>query len=77
MLDLTAADRGKLLTLTMMCRITTVQDALPVGAERESRELHATIFTGGYFDYTGGKGKLTPTYRRLQRFVSSEAENAA
>ena len=27
------------------------------------------VFTGGYFDYTGGKGKLTPTYQRLKKFI--------
>jgi hypothetical protein len=27
------------------------------------------MFTGGYMDYTGGKGKLTPTYHRLREFV--------
>jgi CRISPR/Cas system CSM-associated protein Csm2 small subunit len=44
---------------------------------RISRTACYEIFTGGYMDYTGGKGKLTPTYRRLKRFISSEAENAA
>ena len=27
------------------------------------------MFTGTYWDYTGGKGKLTPTYQRLKRFI--------
>jgi hypothetical protein len=27
------------------------------------------MFTGGYMDYTGGKGKLTPTFRRLQSLL--------
>jgi hypothetical protein len=44
---------------------------------RISRTACYEVFTGGYFDYTGGKGKLTPTYRRLKRFISSEADNAA
>jgi len=30
------------------------------------------MFTGGYLDYTGGKGKLTSTYRRLKGFIQSE-----
>jgi len=30
------------------------------------------MFTGGYWDYTGGKGKLTPTYHRLRNFVEGE-----
>ncbi len=33
------------------------------------------MFTGGYMDYTGGKGKLTPTYHRLRGFVE-ESEKA-
>lgn len=31
------------------------------------------IFTGGFMDYTGGKGKLTLTYAHLKRFVSTRA----
>lgn len=27
------------------------------------------MFTGAYFDYTGGKGKLTPMYQRLKKFI--------
>lgn len=27
------------------------------------------MFTGGYWDYTDGKGKLTPTYHQLKKFV--------
>jgi len=27
------------------------------------------MFTGSFWDYTGGKGKLTPTYQRLKNFV--------
>jgi hypothetical protein len=27
------------------------------------------MFTGGFMDYTGGKGKLTPTFRRLQALI--------
>lgn len=34
------------------------------------------IFTGVYADYTGGKGKLTPTYHKLKAFVERGA-NAA
>lgn len=30
------------------------------------------IFTGGYMDYTGGKGKLTPTFRRLQALIQKK-----
>jgi hypothetical protein len=40
---------------------------------RISRTGCYEMFTGGYFDYTGGKGKLTPMYRRLKQFISSEA----
>ena len=29
------------------------------------------MFTGGFMDYTGGKGKLTPTYHNLKKFVSA------
>jgi len=43
---------------------------------RISRTACYEMFTGGYMDYTGGKGKLTPTYRRLKRFISSETVNA-
>lgn len=49
--------------------------------EREVRDFMNRIartgcyemFTGGYMDYTGGKGKLTPTYRRLKSFVGIQA----
>ena len=27
------------------------------------------MFTGSYYDYTGGKGKLTPMYQRLKKFI--------
>jgi len=30
------------------------------------------MFTGGYFDYTGGQGKLTPTYQILKKFIEDE-----
>jgi len=43
---------------------------------RISRTACYEMFTGGYHDYTGGKGKLTPTYRRLKRFISNEVGNA-
>lgn len=43
---------------------------------RISRTACYEMFTGGYIDYTGGKGKVTPTYRRLKRFISSEMGNA-
>ena len=29
------------------------------------------MFAGGYLDYTGGKGKLTPTYNRLKKFIET------
>ena len=33
------------------------------------------VYTGAYLDYTGGKGKLTPTFRRLKEFIrTSEAD---
>ena len=34
------------------------------------------MFTGGYFDYTGGKGKLTPTYQRLKKYIMKEFNNS-
>ena len=43
---------------------------------RISRTACYEMFTGGYMDYTGGKGKVTPTYRRLKRFISAEGGNA-
>ncbi|MGH8252281.1 MAG: hypothetical protein ACREVI_16580 [Steroidobacteraceae bacterium] len=43
---------------------------------RISRTGCYEMFTGGYFDYTGGKGKLTPTYRRLKGFVANSAGHA-
>jgi len=30
------------------------------------------MFMGGYFDYTGGRGKLTSTYQRLKKFIEEE-----
>jgi hypothetical protein len=43
---------------------------------RISRTACYEMFTGGYLDYTGGKGKLTLTYRRLKLFIGVAAENA-
>lgn len=43
---------------------------------RISRTGCYEMFTGTYLDYTGGKGKLTPTYRRLKKFVGQHAEAA-
>ena len=43
---------------------------------RISRTGCYEMFTGGYMDYTGGKGKLTPTYRRLKRFIADGAGHA-
>ena len=36
---------------------------------RISRTGCYEMFTGSYFDYTGGKGKLTPIYHRLKKFI--------
>jgi hypothetical protein len=36
---------------------------------RISRTGCYEMFTGSYWDYTGGKGKLTPTYKRLKRYI--------
>ena len=33
------------------------------------------MFRGGYVDYTGGKGKLTPTYKRLKEYIFEKSEN--
>ena len=30
------------------------------------------VLTGMYWDYTGGKGKLTPTYRRFKKLIMEE-----
>jgi hypothetical protein len=38
---------------------------------RISRTGCYEIFTGGFLDYAGGRGKLTPTYHHLKRFVYS------
>jgi hypothetical protein len=43
---------------------------------RISRSGCYEMFTGGYFDYTGGKGKLTPTYKRLKQFVYSAVDKS-
>lgn len=42
---------------------------------RISRTACYEMFTGSYWSYTGGKGKLTPTYKRLKRFIGAEAGN--
>ena len=34
------------------------------------------VFRGTYWDYTGGKGKLTPTYRRLKKFIQASVKNS-
>ncbi len=36
---------------------------------RISRSGCYELFSGTYYDYSGGKGKLTPTYRRLKEFI--------
>jgi hypothetical protein len=42
---------------------------------RISRTGCYEVFTGGYFDYTGGKGKLSPTYRRLKKFILESSQD--
>lgn len=37
--------------------------------DRISRTGCYEMFKGGYFDYEGGKGKLTPIYHRLKKFI--------
>jgi hypothetical protein len=37
--------------------------------DRISRTGCYEMFKGGYWDYEGGKGKLTPIYHRLKRFI--------
>jgi len=51
------------------------QDEVADFMNRISRTACYEMFTGGYMDYTGGKGKLTPTYRRLKRFVDVAIED--
>jgi hypothetical protein len=43
---------------------------------RISRTACYEMFTGSYMSYTGGKGKLTPRYKRLKLFISAETGNA-
>jgi hypothetical protein len=50
------------------------QDEVRDFMNRISRTGCYEMFTGGYMDYTGGKGKLTPIYRRLKAYIGSEAE---
>jgi hypothetical protein len=39
---------------------------------RISRTGCYEMFTGSYMDYTGGKGRLTPTYFRLKKMINEE-----
>ncbi|MBN8778865.1 MULTISPECIES: hypothetical protein [unclassified Thiobacillus] len=41
---------------------------------RISRTGCYEMFTGTYLDYTGGKGKLTPRYRRLKQFIEEQEQ---
>lgn len=42
---------------------------------RISRTGCYEMFTGSYYNYTGGKGKLTPIYKRLKNFIMEKAND--
>lgn len=50
------------------------QDEIKDFMNRISRTGCYEMFTGTYMGYTGGKGKLTPTYRRLKQFVEEQKQ---
>jgi hypothetical protein len=60
----------------IILELSVPKDEVSDFMNRISRTACYEMFTGGYMDYTGGKGKLTPTYRRLKRFIDVAAENA-
>ncbi len=43
---------------------------------RISRTGCYEMFTGSYFDYIGGKGKLTPTYQRLKQYIMEVSDRS-
>ena len=49
------------------------QDEVTDFMNRISRTGCYEMFTGRYLDYTGGKGKLTPTYKRLKKLIGQQA----
>lgn len=54
--------------------LSVPQDEVRDFMNRISRTACYEIFTGGFLDYTGGRGKLTPTYKRLKTYIGNEAE---
>ncbi len=52
------------------------EDSVSEFMNRISRTGCYEMFTGGYMDYTGGKGKLTPTFYRLRNYIQEHTDDA-
>jgi hypothetical protein len=50
------------------------KDQITAFMNRIARTGCYEMFMGGYLDYTGGKGKLTPIYYRLKKFIEDGHE---
>ena len=55
---------------TRLCIQLNIPEAqVPDFMNRIARTGCYEMLTGTYWDYTGGKGKLTPTYRHFKKFI--------
>ena len=53
----------------LCAKLSLPPEEVPDFMNRIARTGCYEMLTGTYWDYTGGKGKLTPTYRHFKRFV--------
>lgn len=67
-IDLFWSDFEKKLSNTINIPTEQVTDFM----NRTSRTGCYEPITGGYLGYTGGKGKLTPTYQKLKKFIETK-----
>lgn len=55
---------------TRLCsQLNIPEEQVPDFMNRIARTGCYEMLTGTYWDYTGGKGKLTPTYRHFKKFI--------
>jgi hypothetical protein len=63
-------------TTELIEKLSVPKDEIDAILTRLNRTGCYETFVGGYFDYTGGKGKLTSTYFRLKKLIQMESGNS-
>lgn len=58
----------------IICDLSIPPDELNATLTRLNRTGCYETFIGAYLDYTGGKGKTTPTFKRLKKLISSNVD---